>query len=41
MCLANVIGAMRTLLFREAEIETIWRLLAAILHLGNLRYIGE
>nr|CAD2149178.1 unnamed protein product [Meloidogyne enterolobii] len=36
--LSKVVGAFKILNFNEKEIENIWRLLAAILHLGNLRY---
>ncbi|CAK5081128.1 unnamed protein product [Meloidogyne enterolobii] len=36
--LSKVVGAFKILNFNEKEIESIWRLLAAILHLGNLRY---
>nr|CAD2206992.1 unnamed protein product [Meloidogyne enterolobii] len=36
--LSKVVGAFKNLNFNEKEIENIWRLLAAILHLGNLRY---
>jgi myosin heavy subunit len=38
--LSKIIGAFKLINFSENEIENIWRLLAAILHLGNLRYNG-
>lgn len=34
-------SAMKTLTFSESQFQEILRLLAAILHLGNIRFEGE
>uniref|UniRef100_A0A183C4P7 Myosin motor domain-containing protein n=1 Tax=Globodera pallida TaxID=36090 RepID=A0A183C4P7_GLOPA len=36
--LSEICSALRTLLFKETEIDSILRILSAILHLGNLRF---
>lgn len=38
---SNILSAMKVLMFTETENWEISKLLAAILHMGNLRYEGE
>jgi len=37
---ANVRSAMKVLTFADEEIMEIWKILAAILHMGNITYKG-
>lgn len=35
-----IVGAMKVLMFEEAEIQNVWELIACVLHLGNLVFGG-
>lgn len=35
------VSAFRTLGFSDGEVDTVWRIIAAILHLGNLKFVSS
>lgn len=37
---AKIFGAMKVLMFDDAEVQNIWEVMACVLHLGNLVFGG-